>query len=224
MSIQWTLVAGFLYSEMALLLLLSIPFITARRWNKLFKSRFLQVIANQGTWYFAVILFTLTLLLLDAIREMRKYSTKEIHDHSHLTDELQISMKLFRAQRNFYIAGIALFLCLVIKRVSQLISRIAQLEAENEAALKQARSASVAASSILKNQGSGEDAQNTSSEVNELNAKLEEYKKKIKSLEKENEAILSQAKSVEREYDRLSEEHKKLQLKVEEGKDTKKDA
>ena len=57
----------------------------------------------------------LVLLFVDSIREMRKYSVgREEHgvDHGHLDAELQYSMKLFRAQRNFYIAGFALFLCL----------------------------------------------------------------------------------------------------------------
>ncbi len=53
---------------------------------------------------------------IDSIREMSKYSSEKIHDsdHGHLDAELQHSMKLFRAQRNFYIAGFALFLCLSV--------------------------------------------------------------------------------------------------------------
>ena len=51
-------------------------------------------------------------------------------------------MRLFRAQRNFYISGFALFLCLVVRRLVSLISVSATLEAEKEAAMKQAASAS----------------------------------------------------------------------------------
>ena len=54
----------------------------------------------------------------------------------------QMHMRLFRAQRNFYISGFALFLCLVIRRLVALISTGATLEAEKEAAMKQATSAS----------------------------------------------------------------------------------
>lgn len=53
-------------------------------------------------------------LSLDAIREVRKYSVRDaaadaklqpnMHDHLH--------MKLFRAQRNLYISGFAVFLWL----------------------------------------------------------------------------------------------------------------
>ncbi len=51
-------------------------------------------------------------------------------------------MRLFRAQRNFYLSGFALFLCLVIQRLVRLISSGATLEAEKDAAIKQASSAS----------------------------------------------------------------------------------
>ena len=55
--------------------------------------------------------------LADAIREMRKYSDEqfeEAHSHgaSHLDMQMQTHMRLFRAQRNFYISGFALFLSL----------------------------------------------------------------------------------------------------------------
>lgn len=47
----------------------------------------------------------------------------ESHDgHQHLNVEMQGSMRLFRAQRNFYISGFALFLSLVIRRLVTLIS------------------------------------------------------------------------------------------------------
>ena len=47
---------------------------------------------------------------------MTKYHEGKLADseHGHLDAELQHSMKLFRAQRNYYIAGFALFLCLYV--------------------------------------------------------------------------------------------------------------
>ena len=58
---------------------------------------------------------------------MRKYSDEQSavdsSGHaSHLDAQMQMHMRLFRAQRNFYISGFALFLCLVIKRMVALIS------------------------------------------------------------------------------------------------------
>lgn len=66
--------------------------------------------------------------------------------------ELQHSMRLFRAQRNFYISGFSIFLTLVIRRLVILISAQAQLLAQSEASMRQAQSASTAARSLLSQQ------------------------------------------------------------------------
>ena len=44
------------------------------------------------------------------------------HGAGTLTLQMQHQMRLFRAQRNFYIVGFTLFLCLVIRRLLGLIS------------------------------------------------------------------------------------------------------
>lgn len=75
MSLQWTLIAGFLYAEIAVVLLLVLPVASPKRWNNLFKSRFLQGLQQQAGIYFLILLAILVLFLLDAIREMRKYSS-----------------------------------------------------------------------------------------------------------------------------------------------------
>lgn len=142
MSLHWTLIAGFLYAEIAFLILMLLPFISPRTWNKLFKSKFLKGIENQFIYYFYVLITILIIFFLgnythlfvvsgypdpscpffsfwfsDAIREMRKYSDEQMesehsHGSSHLDMQMQTHMRLFRAQRNFYISGFALFLCL----------------------------------------------------------------------------------------------------------------
>jgi len=218
MSLQWTLIAGFLYAEIAVVLLLVLPIASPTRWQKLFKSRFLQAITAQASWYFAIILFVLVLFLTDAIREMRKYSSaEEAEKHAHLDAEMQVNMRLFRAQRNFYISGFALFLSLVIRRLISLISQQATLLAQSEAAMKQAQSATSAAKTFFK---SGESAQNSSNEAHDK--EVTELKEKLKSIErdltrekKDKDAMISQSESIKKEYDRLLEEHRKLQVKVE---------
>ncbi|CAF4443594.1 unnamed protein product, partial [Rotaria magnacalcarata] len=50
-------------------------------------------------------------------------------------------MKEFRSQRNFYIAGFALFLWFVIKRLISLLSTVARKMADSAAARKQAEGA-----------------------------------------------------------------------------------
>jgi len=122
---------------------------------------------------------------------------------------MQANMRLFRAQRNFYISGIALFLSFVIKRFIALVTLQASLVAQSEASLKQAKSASAAAKSLLtRDNGDGE------SEV------LTELRKELELIKADRDAIKSQAESVSKEYDRLMAEHEKLQKTV--GNESKK--
>ncbi|XP_072756257.1 B-cell receptor-associated protein 31-like [Anoplolepis gracilipes] len=223
MSLQWTLIAGFLYIEIVIVLFLVLPVASPTRWQKLFKSRFLQSIRNQASVYFVILLGILVLFLLDAIREMRKYSKNGDHsEHQHLNLEMQENMRLFRAQRNFYISGFALFLSLVIRRLVLLISTQATLLASNEAAMRQAQSATTTARSLLSQRTIGESAQNDSNEahdkqvselknqIKELQAKNLELENNLTKEKKDKEAIKSQAGSVSKEYDRLASEHAKL--------------
>lgn len=223
MSLQWTLIASFLYVEIALVLLLVLPVASPTRWQKLFKSRFLQSISNQASIYFVILLGILVLFLLDAIREMRKYSSSTDHsEHHQLNLELQENMRLFRAQRNFYISGFALFLSLVIRRLVTLISTQATLLAQNEAAMRQAQSATSTARSLLSQRTAGESAQNDSNEahdkvvsdlknqIKELQTKNHEVENNLTKEKKDKEAIKSQAESLAKEYDRLITEHVKL--------------
>lgn len=185
---------------------------SAKRWNSLFRSRFYQALSAQAQWYFTFLLCILVLFLLDSIREMRKYSNPELNDaHTHLDHEMQANMRLFRAQRNFYISGIALFLSFVIKRFIALMTLQASLVAQSEASLKQAESTSKAAMSLLSQQGDNEGE----------SEELENLKKEIESIKADRDAIKSQAESVSKEYDRLLAEHEKLQKTV--GNESKKD-
>lgn len=220
MSLQWTLIAGFLYTEIAIVLLLVLPIASPKRWQRFFKSKFLQSLRNQATMYFFVLLIILVLFLLDAIREMKKYSSTE-QDHAHLDAEMQGNMRLFRAQRNFYISGFSLFLSFVIRRLVILISDQAVLLANSEAAMRQAQSATTTARSLLSQ--SGETADNNSNEahdrlISELKSELskitnekKEIENELKKEKKDKEAIKSQAESLTKEYDRLSDEFSKLQ-------------
>jgi len=216
MSIHWTLIAGFLYAEIGVILLLLVPFISTRMWNKVFKSRFLRGLESQLIYYFYVLVAILILFFLDAIREMQKYGAEDIQQKtvggSHLDAQMQMHMRLFRAQRNFYIAGFALFLCLVIKRLVSLISANAGLQAEKEAAMKQAESASRAAESLMKSADLGNKDEPV--DVTELKEALEEAKKEAETAKKDVESMKSQSESLAKEYDRLMEEKDRLERKV----------
>ncbi|XP_046446235.1 B-cell receptor-associated protein 31-like [Daphnia pulex] len=222
MSFQWGLIATFLYIEIAVVFLLLLPFISAQRWNKLFKSSFLRGLGQQVHIYFYVILAFLVLCLFDAIREMRKYDVT--HDgkakeqqHQHLEQELRNSMVLFRAQRNFYITGFSLFLIFVIRRLMTLLAAQATLAATSEAAMRQATSASKAAEELMSQKdksASDENVKEAEEKISLLEKELADAKKERSQAVKDLEAFKSQSEGVAREYDRLAEEHSKLVKKL----------
>merc|ERR1711934_737691 len=187
---------------------------------------FLRGLESQLIYYFYVLVAILILFFLDAIREMQKYSSEELQQKaaggmSHLDSQMQMHMRLFRAQRNFYIAGFALFLCLVIKRLVSLISANAGLQAEKDAAMKQAESASRAAEMFMKDGGTGDSA--GSGDVAEMKAELEKAKKEADAAKKDMNSMKSQSESLAKEYDRLMEEKDRLQRKVNVMGEDKKD-
>merc|ERR1712226_1052444 len=145
----------------------------------------------------------------------QKYSMEETEKKSvgsgQLDTEMQMKLRLFRAQRNFYIAGFALFFCLVIKRLVGLISADAGLQAETEAAMKQAESASRAAEVFMKD---GSKAGGDNGDINEIKAELETAKKEAEDSTKDMLSMKSQSESLAMEYDRLMEEKNRLERKV----------
>lgn len=228
MSLQWTLIAGFLYIEIAIVLLLVLPIASARRWNNFFKSRFLLSLQAQAGFYFLILLAVLVLFLLDAIREMRKYSNVDAEDHKHLDAEMQSNMRLFRAQRNFYISGFSLFLALVIRRLVSLISSQASLLAQSEASMRQAQSATVAAKTLMAQQTTDEKKEKGNTEandklINDLKEQIKEVEEELKLEKKDKMAMKEQAQNLSKEYDRLTEEHAKLQKQVTSSGDKKDD-
>ncbi|KTF86717.1 hypothetical protein cypCar_00010033 [Cyprinus carpio] len=247
MSLQWTAVATFLYAEVFAILLLCIPFISPKRWSKIFKSRLATVITTYGNTAFIVIICILVFLLIDAFREVRKYSVSEKVDLSNNPVAVEhIHMKLFRAQRNEYIAGFALLLCLLLRRLATLLSQQATLMASNEAFKKQAEGANDAAKKYMeeneklqeklreagievpevggKAKGSVEEnKKNLTEEVRKLKDELDATKKALLKSDSDVKAMKKQAENLTVEYDRLLEEHGRLQAKCDSQQDKKSD-
>lgn len=224
MSLQWTLVATFLYAEVGFMCILLLPFISPTTWQKILKSRFVNALGSYASIYFNVILIVLILLLLDAIREISKYKSK-INSPSDNGTAYGTSMELvkeFRAQRNFYISGTALLLWFVIKRILALVSRSAQLIAESSAAKSQAESATRTATALLES-NSEENTKKVSEQTAEdlktcLKSKddaIRILEKDLNSAQKNLEAMKKQSESVSREYDNLLKEHAQTTAKLE---------
>uniref|UniRef100_A0A3P9QCE4 Endoplasmic reticulum transmembrane protein n=1 Tax=Poecilia reticulata TaxID=8081 RepID=A0A3P9QCE4_POERE len=152
MTLQWTAVALFLYAEIVVILILCIPFISARRWQSIFQLRIWSWMARFWNKVFLTMIIVLIVLFLDAVREVRKYSSKEIGTDAKVQPNMfdHLHMKLFRAQRNLYISGFAVFLWLVMKRVVTLINQLAAVTGTTAALQMQADDANKAVEKYTK--------------------------------------------------------------------------
>ncbi|XP_054043154.1 B-cell receptor-associated protein 31 isoform X4 [Rissa tridactyla] len=198
MSLQWTAVATFLYAEVFLVLLLCVPFVSPARWQKIFKSRLVGLAVAYGNTVFVVLIVILVLLLFDALRETRKYDvTDRVALQSSPGALEHFHMKLFRAQRNLYLAGFALLLSFLLRRLVTLISQQAVLGASSEAFRKQAEGASQAARRYMEDNdvlrklqeagGDGGGASPSQDENEKLKAKVEKLKEELAASKRSTE-------------------------------------
>ncbi|CAH6779850.1 Bcap31 [Phodopus roborovskii] len=182
MSLQWTAVATFLYAEVFAVLLLCIPFISPKRWQKIFKSRLVELVLIYGNTFFVVLIIILVLLVIDAVREIRKYDdvTEKVNLQNNPGAMEHFHMKLFRAQRNLYIGA--------AEDGGKLDVGSAEVKLEENKSLK--------------------------NDLKKLKDELANTKKKLEKAENEALAMHKQSEGLTKEYDRLLEEHAKLQASV----------
>ncbi|XP_028275381.1 B-cell receptor-associated protein 29 [Parambassis ranga] len=227
MTLQWTAVALFLYVEIGVILILCLPFISARRWQRIFQLRIWGFMARFWNKVFLTMIIILIVLFLDAVREVRKYSSKDLSTDSKLQPNMfdHLHMKLFRAQRNLYISGFAVFLWLVMKRVVTLINQLATMSGTTAALQAQAENANQAAEKYMKDnemlkqslmEGKGDKAtaegmELLRKEVEKLKDDLKTSGDALKTSQAEANVMKKQMDGLAREYDRLLKEHQELQ-------------
>ncbi|XP_028171375.1 B-cell receptor-associated protein 31-like [Ostrinia nubilalis] len=202
MSIQWTFIAGYLYFEVAVVMLMILPIFSPRRWHLFFKSRLFAMFREHAGIYFYGLLGILCLFLVDAIREMRKYSHTDA-SYTHFASEMKGSVKLFRAQRNFYITGFAIFLSFVIRRLVNMLIIQDELSLKAQRIIKEAEAAvKLAKTTVLAN-----------TTANTIRAAGENYHEETKKQLEITKSLLAEEKSRVKE---LEEEATKWRLKYEE--------
>lgn len=223
MSFQWTFLATFLYCELVVVIILLLPFIPPTIWQRFFKSRLAKAFSAGAIYYFNFIICIFGLLFLDSIRELRKYSGVEVKDLSTPHAEAHAHMKQFRSQRNFYIAGFALFLWFVIKRLINLLSDVAREMADSAAARKQAEGARRHLEGLATNDSSKLDptvvpapSPDTGRIIDpkEHDALVEQLKREALKAREDIETLREQYDNSIRDYDKLNEEHRRLQDKL----------
>ncbi|XP_072257764.1 B-cell receptor-associated protein 29 [Pyxicephalus adspersus] len=242
MTFQWTAVASFLYGEIAVLLILCIPFVSPLRWRKIFRFQLWNKISPYWNKAFLSIIVVLIVLFLDAVREVRKYSSGPTIDKTASLPSSSydhIHMKLFRSQRNLYISGFSLFLWLVLRRIISLINQLASVMDNNDALQTQVEKVNEAArkhmednnelKKVLNSNKDGKNEKVVKAENERLKKEIIDGKEELKRLSEafsksqaEAVALKKQSEGLTREYDRLLKEHEQLQ-NIKEEQDDKKD-
>jgi len=132
-------------------------------------------------------------------------------------------MKQFRSQRNFYIAGFALFLWFVIKRLMHLLSDVARQMADATAARKQAEGAHRHLEGLKSNDPAKLDpreiplpADDTGRYIypKEHDAEIQKLNQEVLKAREDIDALRERYDNSIKEYDKLSDEHQKLQNKL----------
>ncbi|KAF6767929.1 hypothetical protein AHF37_11375 [Paragonimus kellicotti] len=239
----WHLTAGFLYAEMFTVFLFMLPLFSSRTWSRFFKIGWVQKVAEFSHYYFNFFLVLLGMVLVEALRQVMNqrsaYETLKSHP-SDLRPETEslFLMRMFRAQRNLYIAGFALFMWFVFRRLVRLISEHAQMAASQEASLKQAASATAAAERMLNTSGeddvsstgyrlglmtirfaprrrliSSEIVKRLKGEVETLTKKLESETEAHQLTKQDLSTLKKQSMQTAQEYDRVSTECQELQVR-----------
>ncbi|XP_053611916.1 B-cell receptor-associated protein 31-like [Plodia interpunctella] len=188
MSIQWTFIAGYLYFEIAVVILMMLPIFSPRRWHQFFKSRLFFMFRNHAAVYFYVLLGILGVFLMDSVREMKKYAHSP-EGHVHLSSEMKGNVKLFRAQRNFYITGFAIFLAFVIRRLVTMLIIQDELSLKAERIIKQAEdTVNSAKTMVLSNTMQASETQKLEEMIQDLEkvkSERDEHRARVRELEEE---------------------------------------
>lgn len=112
MTLQWSFVAWILYIEIAVCLILLIPWINPLFWLKLYNTSIIRKIKTWLNIYSYAGGTILIFLFMDAIREMRRLgNVLRVPENEQRFESYALEhMRLFHSQRNFYITGFSLIL------------------------------------------------------------------------------------------------------------------
>jgi len=217
-----------LLAEIGIVILLLVPFISTAAWSRLFSSNLLKWLSKHISMGFYIMIFLLVIVFADAMRveydqrraKLEAGSAPNTHVEEH------INMRLFRAQRDSYIAGFALFLIFVISRLIRMVSDNARLEASLTALSRQAQgAASAAASATTAAATASSSGAADEGTVKALKTELEQKKKDLTKALSDLEGMRRQSENLSAEYDRVAEECATLQRreKMASGSGGKKD-
>lgn len=218
MTLQWTIVSAFLYLEVLAVVLLVLPVFSVQRWRRIFRSRLLSRLDAWGNVYFNVFFGLLVLAVIDAFRGGQKHASEaaQLDEKTNPHGHALCLMRMFRAQRNLYIAGGALLLWVVLKWMVRSVTQRALIDADLLAAQRQADSATSAAKRLMEmgNAAAAGDEAVDAGEVKKLRERLAEAEADLRRANASLEAMTAQGASAGRAFDELAEVNKRLEMKL----------
>lgn len=203
----WTVCAGVLYTEMALISVLLVPMPRSFR-RKLVMRVTGSNLAKKLHSAFLVIFFFIVSMFLQSTRESSEAGT--VYSESNRDDvlaSLNIRMRMFRAQRNFFLSGGSLFLLLVLNRFYSFIVEMGS-GMDVELLKKQAIKNNEEFLKIL------EERDNFSKRATRLEGEL-------KAVNTDRTALESQAKNTETAYLAITDELKSANAEMDKLRNTR---
>ncbi|KAI7896435.1 B-cell receptor-associated protein 31-like-domain-containing protein [Mucor mucedo] len=202
MAIYYALTFGILVTEMVTFGLLVLPL--PSRWrHAMLKFALGSPAMAKAMYFFKIIFGFIFVLFIDTISRLQRIDSEvegEQHHHDY-SYETSIKAKKFYAQRNLYLTGFTLFLSLILERTSALVLELLQREEE----LKKAKTQTA---DVTKDQ------QRLIDMEDDFKKKVDVLNVQIKELKRENldyETLKKQADQQAKEYNRLADEHNKLE-------------
>ncbi|CAL8109019.1 unnamed protein product [Orchesella dallaii] len=133
MGYWWVGTAWFVHCQIIVILLSLSPFGKPRFWNKILGSRFITFI-NEKLWNIYILIGIPSLLVfLDSLRELHKYSAAEYDMYGDPITRKDAHIALLRAQRNYFISGAAVVLCLIVPKLMTILKENGELSLRNDA-------------------------------------------------------------------------------------------
>ncbi|KAF0992940.1 hypothetical protein HZS_2492 [Henneguya salminicola] len=100
-------------------------------------------------------------------------------------------------------------------RIVQILRTYVSLQASNDASLRQAKHLSSQYMDILRDKESSETKKSDDKSESQKDKLIDELRKEIDALKVDKTTLITQSKSLDKEYDRLLKEHALLQEKFE---------
>ncbi|CAO3629577.1 unnamed protein product [Mucor fragilis] len=215
MAIYYALTFGILVTEMIVFGLLVLPL--PSRWrHAMLKFASTSPMMAKAMYALKIIFGFIFVLFIDTINRLNRIESEVEGEKSHHHDygyETSIKAKRFYAQRNLYLTGFTLFLSLILERTSALVLELLQREEE----LKKAKTETA---EVTKGQ------QRLIDMEDDYKKKVDVLNVQIKELKRQNldfETLKKQANQQSVEYNRLADEHNKLERSLSGKTEVKKD-